>query len=291
MQCQLCLERGLERDLCIPCELTIFHTRQIIQDYATGSVSPEMKLFTPEISFTFERDYRRARRYFKVAQELITKSIFEYPNAPIPMNELKELSKRKQSEIKLIMRLLTRARVARLAGSLVYLEEISQKIAQLIPGGVDLSSEEYQNSVEEMKGILCVVLAESLMDIWREGDKQYGRPKKYLLYMRGLSKQLLDVTKHISRSVDIVDFLNITYLLQWEGEKLTKAPRSQLQMSSEQRLKIFREDVLALGGGRSKIFERFFAEPGGHFSAAFKESVIRHLERMRERWRERPRER
>lgn len=291
MQCQLCLEGGLSRDLCISCELTIFHTEQIIHNYSTGNVSPEMKLFIPEISFTFERDYRRARRYFKVAQETITKSIFKYPNAPIPVNELKEVTSRKQSEVESIMKLLERARIARLMGDLVYLEEMSQTIAQLIPGGVDLSSEEYQNSVEEMKGLLCAVLAGSLIDNWLKGDKQYGRPKKYLLYMKGLSKQLLDQTGHISRSVDIVDFLNINYLLRWKTGKVTKVPRSQLQMSEEQRIKIFGEDVLAFRGGRSKIFERFFRNPDGTFSAAFKESVIRHLERMRERWRERPRER
>lgn len=291
MQCQLCLEGGLSRDLCIPCELTIFHTRQIIDNYSTGSVSPEMKLFIPEISFTFERDYRRARRYFKVAHETVTKSIFEYPNAPIPISELKELKSQNKSKIQLIMGLLSQANIATLVGDLVYLEEMSQTIAQLIPGGVELSSEEYQNSVEEMKGLLCVVLAGSLIDNWLKGDKQYGRPKKYLLYMKGLSKQLLDQTSHISRSIDIVDFLNINHLPRWKTGKVTKVPRSQLQMSEEQRIKIFGEDVLAFRGGRSKIFERFFRNPDGTFSAAFKESVIRHLERMRERWRERPRER
>jgi len=163
---------------------------------------------------------------------------------PIPINELKELKSQNESKIQLTMGFLFRAHIARLVGDLVYLEEMSQKIAQLIPGGVDLSSEEYQNSVEEMKGILCVVLAKSLISTWLKGNKQDGRPKKYLLYMKGLSRQLLDQTRHISRSVDIADFL----------------PPRELQMSEEQRLKIFREDILALPGGRSKIFERIFCK-------------------------------
>jgi len=84
----------------------------------------------------------------------------------------------------------------------------------------------------------------------------------------------------------------------WEEEAIPQeiSPRSffelkDLQISSKQAEKTFRNDFLGLGTGQSSIIQSFREEPDGNFVLRLKKPVVRFLERMRERLRERPRER
>jgi len=294
MPCRLCRDKCSD-DICSLCEKVLFQTHEILDAYSSGEVTPdEIRFFVPELSFTFERD-SRTRRYFNIAYQIVEKSItkrkeifqkrrrspidLEVMTSPymLPIKEVKALCNLSAERIRRFDKVLRKARIARLEGETIYLEEMAQRLVDYIPAGENLSLERYQHLVKEMKGVLCITLAETLIHQWLNGDRESGRPRIYVASMKCLSRFLTEY---------------------WEEEAIPQeiSPRSffelkDLQISSKQAEKTFRNDFLGLGTGQSSIIQSFREEPDGNFVLRLKKPVVRFLERMRERLRERPRER
>ena len=293
MPCPLCLDDHYD-NICELCKLVLFQTQEILNAYSSGEVPPEeLRFFLPEISFTFERD-PRTRRFFTVAYEIVGKAItirnqemfVKRKRSPIdmeavtsdymlPINEVRALRNLSWKKVKEIDEILTKARIARLEGQTIYIEEMAQKLVSYIPSGGDLTGEAYQQIVKEMKGALCVILADTLIHKWLDGDTESGRPRKYVVYMKCLSRfwEKYWEEEVIPQDVSIRRFFK---------------PRD-LQVSSEQAEKTFAEDVLGLGTGQSNIIQSFREKSDGKIVLSLKEPVVRFIERMRERWRERER--
>ena len=295
MPCPLCLDNHYD-SVCELCKLALFQTEEILDAYSAGGVRPEqVRFFVPEISFTFERD-PRTRRFFTVAYQIIEKAVTirnqemfvkrgissgdielmpsEYI---LPINEVRALRSLPRKRIREIDEVLSKARIARFEGETIYIEEMAQKLVSYIPSGGDLTGEAYQQVVKEMKGVLCVILADTLIRKWLDGDIESGRPRKYVVYMKCLSRFWRKYWEEevIPQEISIRRFFE---------------PRD-LQVSSEQAESTFGEDVLGLGTGQSNIIQNFREKSDGKIVLSLKEPVVRFIERMRERWRERERER
>lgn len=295
MPCPLCLDEHWD-NICSLCELVLFQTQEVINAYSSGKVPPdEMRFFVPELSFTFERD-PRTRRFFIIAYEIVEKAIImrnqeifvkrgrssadlEVMTSPyvLPIKKVRALCNLSKKRIQQIDKVLSKARIARLEGETIYLEEMAQSLVSYIPAGEDLSAERYQHLVKEMKGVLCVILADTLIRQWLNGDIGSGRPRKYVVYMKCLSRFLEKYWEEEAMPQEIS-----VYRFFEPGD---------LQVSSKQAEKTFAEDVLGLGTGQPNIIQNFREKPDGKLILSLKEPVVRFLERMRERWRERPRER
>ena len=295
MPCRLCRDDSYD-NICPLCELVLFQTQEILNAYSSGEVTPdEVRFFVPELSFTFERD-PRTRRFFTIAYEIIEKAItmrnqgifakqrrssidMEVMTSPymLPIKKVTALRNLSEERIREFDKVLSKARIARLEGETIYLEEMAQRLVDYIPAGENLSMERYQHLVKEMKGVLCITLADTLIRQWLNGDVESGRPRKYVVYMKCLSRFLKKY---------------------WEEEAMPQEisvhrffESRDLQVSSKQAEKTFAEDVLGLGTGQSNIIQSFREKSDGKLVLLLKEQVVKFLERMRERWRERSRER
>ena len=295
MPCPLCLDDRYD-NICPLCELVLFQTQEILNAYSSGEVTPdEMRLFVPELSFTFERD-PRTRRFFNIAYQIVEKSInmrnqeiftkrrrssidLEVMTSPymLPIKKVIALRNLSKERIRQFDKVLSKARIARLEGETIYLEEMAQRLVDYIPAGENLSMERYQHLVKEMKGVLCITLADTLIRQWLNGDVESGRPRKYVVYMKCLSRFLKKYWEEEAMPQEIS-----VYRFFESGD---------LKVSSKQAEKTFAEDVLGLGTGQSNIIQSFREKSDGKLVLLLKEPVVKFLERMRERWRERPRER
>lgn len=295
MPCPLCRDKHYD-NICRLCELVLFQTQEILNAYSSGEVtSDDMRFFVPELSFMFERD-PRTRRFFTIAYEIIEKAItmrnqgifakqrrssidMEVMTSPymLPIKKVTALRNLSEERIRKFDKVLSKARIARLEGETIYLEEMAQRLVSDISEGADLSAESYQHEVKEMKGILCAILADTLIGQWLDGDMENGRPRKYVAYMKCLSRFVEKYweEKQMPREISIRNFFE----------------PGDLQISSIQAEKTFAEDVLGLGRGQSNIIQSFREKSDGKVILLLKEPVVRFLERIRERWRERPRER
>ena len=295
MPCPLCRDKHYD-NICRLCELVLFQTQEILNAYSSGEVTPdEMRLFVPELSFTFERDHR-TRRFFNIAYQIVEKSItmrnqeiftkrrrssidLEVMTSPymLPIKKVIALRNLSKERIRQFDKVLSKARIARLEGETIYLEEMAQRLVDYIPAGENLSMERYQHLVKEMKGVLCITLADTLIRQWLNGDVESGRPRKYVVYMKCLSRFLKKYWEEEAMPQEIS-----VYRFFESGD---------LKVSSKQAEKTFAEDVLGLGTGQSNIIQSFREKSDGKLVLLLKEPVVKFLERMRERWRERPRER
>ncbi len=270
MTCPICRDPWPEDEPCQWCEFIMYKANEIVRIYTEasppleGSVPAEIRNLIREIDFTFERD-PMGRRYFNVAYELLAKSL-EFESGPIPIDKLKELRGRSTTYIQDIFSLLGNARIARLLGNDVVLEEMAQRIGQLLP------ITNPREPKDEMKGLLCVVLANEKFRAWREHGVVDWRPLRYLLYEKGFAV-------HIRNNLDKADLPRaVTFRNFFDHLKM---------MNEKSRLRAFKEDVL-FGG---KIFDSFPKSPSGKQLGLFKETVLESLIWWRERERERERER
>ncbi len=279
MPCPLCRAKG-KNALCEECDLVLLATEVLYQIYSTGSVEDEAnsigRNFVREIGFTFNRD-PRAKRYFAVADELIFKSMRDYLDTPVPVNQFEELKYRSQTQIDGIMKILEESHIARKVGDSVYLEEIGQRLAQLLPSGIDINSDIFRAAEEEMRGAICVVLASRLINGYLE-DKKYDRPRNYLLNMKR-------ITRHVSRFLRIDEPISPD---TWDDEFFWG---DTVQVGEKQRVKILM-DML----NSALLIGAITREPGkgkkpSAFRLRWKDTVPPFQERLRERWRERERER
>ncbi len=270
MPCPLCGERNRD-NFCPECDLVMLATDVLYEACATGEIQNDdvARNFVRELSFTFNRD-SRARRYFVVADELIFRSMRDYPNAPIPVVELQELINRAQSEVDDIMALLEESRIARRVGDDVFLEETGMQLAQLLPSGVRTDDEAFKASTEVMRGAICVVLGNRLIEGYLD-DRRYQRPRNYLLNMKR-------VCRHV-----VVFLTSDTAIPTDTGDN--EFFRGYVVIRSEkQRIKILMDMLnnhLLIGAIRRDY--------GGGFTIFWKDSVPPFQERLRERWRERER--
>lgn len=271
MPCPLCKTKG-NNDLCIECDLTLLATETLYQMYSAGNTDEIVRNFVQELGFTFNRD-NRARRYFVVADEIIFKSMRDHPDMPVPITELEELKYRSQSEVNNIMEILRESHIARKVGDDIYLEDIGQQLAQLLPSGVDVNSEIFRAAEEEMRGAVCIVLAHRLIEGYLQEDKKYKRPRNYLLNMKR-------VTRHVSRFLEADKPIAAD---TWDDEFFWG---DTVQIGERQRIKILM-DMLHSG----LLIGAIVKEPGNGFRLSWKPSVPPFQERLRERWRERERER
>jgi len=270
MTCPICRDPWPADEPCPWCDFIMYKTSEIVRAYAQAtppidaSVPAEIRNIVREIDFTFERD-PKGRKYFNVAYEVLEKSL-EFENNPIPMSRFKELRGRTLADIEDIFSLLNNARIARLVGKDVVVEEMAQRIGQLLP------ITNPREPKDEMKGLLCVVLANEKFRAWRELGVIDWHPQRYLLYEKGFAVHIrsnLD-RADLPRVVTFADFFNHLKL-----------------MSEKSRLRAFKEDVL-FGG---KIFDSFPKSPSGKQLGLFKETVLESQIWWRERERERERER
>ena len=279
MRCALCQDisaADTSNQICELCRTTIFQTDEIAEAYSTGEVEDQIRNFIPEIEFTFERDYR-VSRYFNTAWEIIQKSFTDYVGTPIPQREIEELEGRNPDDVRRIFDVLRFAKVAHLEGELVKLDSIAERIVEILPTGEPLSSPAVKGAFGEMRGSICIALAQPLLD----PDSRPRRPRNFLVNFNHLSNILSRyepfgmATGPISKVVDADEFF-----IPIAGS------RYPVQISRKQMIKIL-QDHFGWTGER-KIIEAFKGTPHRY---VLKDVTLAYLERMRERWRERPRER
>ena len=270
MACPLCGERNGD-GLCIECDLVMLATDMLYRACARGEIQNDdvARNFVRELSFTFNRD-PRARRYFVVADELIFRSVRDYPNAPIPLVQLEELRGRDPGEVDDIMAVLEESHIARRVGSDVFLEDVGMQLAQLLPSGVDTDSEAFRAPVEEMRGAICVVLGRRLIEGYLDNGR-YQRPRNYLLNMKRVCRP-------------IVAFLRSDTAIPPDTGDNEFFRGYVVIRSEKQRIKILM-DMLTL----HLLISAVRSEPGGGFTLTWKDSVSPFQERLRGRWRARER--
>lgn len=279
MYCKLCRAEADSEEICQVCSFTIDATEWILEMYSQGQPPDWVSDFVRELSFTFERDLRRAQGLFNVANEIIIVGFRDFPAGIIPILQLEQLADRPRSEVRDIISVLERAKIARLQGDSIVVEELGLRLVQIIPSGADLLSETYQEYVDEMRGALCVVLARELIEEWLNDETDRGRPRSYLLNMNRLSNY---VAMNLPRPAPIEP--------EVDGAEFFVQPERRLQIGDAQLIKIMK-DLLGLCGGPPRIINSVTAMPGGGFKVTLKDSVILFLERLRERQRERLRPR
>jgi len=272
MACPLCAEKNGD-ELCIECKLLMLATEMLHQACATGQIQNDevARNFVRELGFTFNRD-SRTRRYFVVANELIFRSVRDYPNEPIPLVQLQELRERNQIEVDDIMAVLQESHIARRVGSDVFLEDIGMQLAQMLPTGIDTDSEIFKAPAEEMRGAICIVLGRRLIEGYLD-DGRYQRPRNYLLNMKRVCRHTVGFLRpEIDREIPVHTGDNEFF----RGYAVIRNER--------QRIKIL-WDML----DNHLLIAAVSKDPGGGFTITWKESVPPFLERLRERWRERER--
>jgi len=279
IRCRLChdiIEVDTASKICELCRITIFQTEEITEAYSTGQVEDQIRNFIPEIEFTFERD-RMVSRYFNTAWEIIHKSFTDYVGTLIPQREIEELKGRNLDEIRKIFDVLKFAKVAHLEGELVKLDSMAERIVGILPTGEPLSSPIVKGVFREMRGSICTALAQPLLD----PDRSPRRPRNFLVNFNHLSNILSRYepfgpdNDSISKVVDSEEFF-----IPIVGK------RYPLQIGQKQMIKI-QQDHFGWRG-EPKIIEAFKSPP---YKYVLKDVTLVYLERMRERWRERPRER
>lgn len=270
MTCPLCLDPWPTDEICPWCEVVMFEAGEIVRIYSEArppieaSVPDEIRSIVREIDFTFERD-PRVRKYFNVAYEVVEKSL-EFEENAVPLSQLRETRGRSPAQLQDIFSVLTTARIASLVGDRVVSDEMSQRITQLLPLTNPLEPK------DELKGLLCVVLANQQFRRWQEGNAIDWRPLRYLLYEKGLAVHLLRNLNRtdMPKSVSFDDFFDSLHY-----------------MSQTSRLRAFKEDVIF----GNRLFEAFPKTPSGRRRLALKEGIWKSQIWWRERWRERERER
>lgn len=284
IRCRLChdihdiIEVDTVSKICELCRITIFQTDEVAEAYSTGQIEDQIRNFIPEIELTFERDHG-VSRYFNTAWEIIQKSFTDYMGIPIPQNRIEELKKKNPDEVRKIFDILKFAKVAYLEGELVKLDNMAERIVEILPTGEPLSSPRVKGVVREIRGSICIALARALLD----PDRSLRRPRNFLVNLNHLSNVLYHYkpfgngTGPISREVRADEFfVPIT------------GKRFPVQIDQKQMLKILRDHFGWLG--EPKIIEAFRSTPSGYIYV-LKDVTLAYLERMRERWRERPRKR
>jgi len=278
IRCALChdIEVDIAGEICELCRITIFQTNEIAEVYSTEQVEDQIRNFIPEIEFTFERD-RRVSRYFSTAWEIIQKSFTDYIGTPIPQNRIEELKGRNPDEVRKIFDVLKFAKVAHLEGKLVKLDSMAERIVGLLPTGEPLSSPRIKGVFREMRGSTCIALAQPLLD----PDRSPRRPRNFLVNFNHLSNVLSRYEPFgkaigpISKEVPADEFF-----IPIAGK------RYPTQIGQKQMIKILQDHFGWIG--EPKIIEAFKSPP---YRYTLKDVTLVYLERMRERWRERPRER
>lgn len=279
IRCRLChdiIEVDTASKICELCRITIFQTHEIMEAYSTGQVEDQIRNFIPEIEFTFERDHM-VSRYFNTAWELIQKSFTDYVGIPVPQREIEELKRWNPDEVRRIFDVLRFAKVAHLEGELVKLDSMAERIVEILPTGEPFSSPAVKGAFGEMRGSICIALSQPLLDT----DSRPRRPRNFLVNFNHLSNILSRhepfgmATGPISKVVDSEEFF-----IPIVGK------RYPVQIGQKQMIKILQDHFG--WRGESKIIEAFKGPP---YKYVLKDVTLFYLERMRERWRERPRER
>ena len=279
IRCALChdiVEVDTASEICELCRITTFQTDEIAEAYSTGQVEDQIRNFIPEIEFTFERD-RRVSRYFNTAWEIIQKSFTDYVGTPIPQRQIEELKGRNPDQVRKIFDVLKFAKVAYLEGELVKLDSMAERIVEILPTGELLSSRTVKGAFGEMRGSICIALAQPLLD----PDRSPRRPRNFLVNLNHLSNILSHyepfgmATGPISKVVGADEFF-----IPIAGK------RYPIQIGQKQMIKILRDHFGWIGA--PKMIEAFESTP---YRYVLKDVTLVYLERMRERWRERPRER
>ena len=280
IRCALChdIEVDTPGEICELCWLTVFQTDEIAEAYSTGKVENQIRNFIPEIEFTFERDLK-VSRYFNTAWEIIQKSFTDYMGTPIPQNRIEELKNKNPEEIREIFDILKFANVAHLEGEVVKLDSMAERIVEILPTGEPLASPSVKGIIREMRGSICIALAQPLLD----PDRSPRRPRNFLVNFNHLS----NVLRHYE------PFGRATGLIRKEVHAdeffiPIAAKRFPVQIGQKQMLKILRDHFGWVG--EPKIIEAFKSTPSGYIYV-LKDVTLTYMERMRERRRERPRER
>lgn len=280
IKCALCHDIGVGKAgvICQLCLITMFQTDEIAEAYLTGKVESQIRNFIPEIELTFERD-RRVSRYFNTAWEIMHKSFTNYTGTLIPLDQIEELKGRNSEEVHEIFDVLKFAKVAHRDGELVKLDSMAERIVGFLPIGEPLSSPRIKGVIREIRGSICIALAQPLLDPYRSPR----RPRNFLINFNHLSNVLSryeplgQATGSISKEVCADEFF-----IPIVGK------RHPIQIGQKQMYKIIQDHFGWIG--EPKIIDSFYKDRDG-YSFVLKDVTLDYLERMRERWRERPRER
>lgn len=258
--------RDPRRTMHEPCEMA----RDVLDDLrevlASGEVDSWIRDFIPELNFVFEEDWR-LKRIFKVAEQVIVKSVINYGGGDFPLSEL-EISI-PSSELTRIFDILEASGLASIEGNNVHLGHIGVRLCQQnIATGAALDSPEVREPIEELRGWICLTVAKGFLDDWLSGHRRRGRPKNILKMLEWLSNVMIDNPDRIPTRLDANEVFAERY-------DVFGIPKGQIERIAA--------GLLGLRGKAPKIFAAFLPQPGGTLLVDFKPETRIFMERERER--------
>lgn len=283
--CSLCRDLEVDKSgrICELCFYTRFQADEVMQAYSQGDVEDEIKNFIPEIELTFERDNWYSRHFTAAMEVIIQTALFGVPS-PTPISRIPSLRELDESKVTEIFEILEPAGIAHLRQNSVHLDTLADELAKRLPTGVDLSSPEVRIPLKEVRGAICMALGNSIVGL----EKPVRRPRNFLLNLNCLSNILSRYEPFGGQTGPVPK--------EADGDEFFIPLRSRvherfmIQIAEPQMLKIL-GDLLGWTKAEPKIIESFRVTPKGYYRFALKDVTLAYLERMRERWRERPRAR
>ncbi len=274
--CSLCENEIREpgRTLHEQCEMAKDILDDLTEILAGEAVEPWVTDFVPELNFVFEEDWR-LRRIFKTAEKVIVKSVLYFGGGNFPLTKLDiDFS---TSEVIRIFDILETAGLARIYGDTVSLCPLGKKLCEeQIATGAPLDSPGVRGPIEELRGWICITVANVLLGEWLKGNRRPGRPKNLLKMLQWLSNVMIDNPDRIPTTLEA----NEIFYERYDVFGISKAQIERLATT-----------LLGIRGKSPKVFAAFRPTAGGLIYVDFKPQTQIFLERERERLRERRRAR
>jgi len=246
--------------MCKPCQLTLFQLNEVINDYLNGSPPEWMSDFIRELDFIYQEDLR-VRGYFNVASEVV--EIFVIDKEPsVKIDDVEEFHNTHIAQRRII-EVLEWAKIVERKGDRLYPGELTIKFISLRREERYLTDEEIQKVIFEIRGLLTVALTKALLEM------NVYVPRGALSIFNMLSRQIL-----ASYGQDSVD------------PKIYKLNQDiTFGMIPKRQRNHIKRRMIGLSGGGTRLIEDIDDEG----NLVLKPKVVRYLQRIRERIRERQR--
>lgn len=249
--------------ICEKCQLSLFQVLDILETYVNSDAPPKWIVqVVKEFSWIYQKN-PRTMGYFNTVLEVVEEFIFE-SHARLPSEEIIELNVSALPNNK-ILKLLSDAMVIEVKGDFVYPGLLVKKLQQIRWEGYDLTSTQLESRFLELHGIVTIAITRAMI------LNQEQIPRQVLALFSVLSNQIIvSGDEEIESIVPQYSFdNNLNIFLQ--GRQVTKMKRH----------------LSGLADGNSK----FIKDIDDNGSVYLKDSTVVYLTEMRERWRDRERER
>jgi len=261
-RCEICkvyTQDGSE--FCQRCELSLFQVTDIIKTYVEEDPPPHWLVDAiGELGWIF-REYPRTKGYLNTAIEVTWMFILERLDE-VGIDDIAEVNHSNLPRDK-ILTILEEASIITIEGEKVFPGIIVQKLRKVRWEGYQMDTPQIKSKLLELHGILTVALTQSMLN-----DKEYI-PRRALAVFHMLSDNMINSGEKIEPVIPDYVF-----------------DKACGEMSERQKNKI-RWVMSGFIDGQTKIISDVTERNG----MTIKDEMVKYCEKMRERWRERDRER